>query len=355
MIFDELMVFQDERMVVERIKDSPNQIVFYGAANCAESLYQAIAPFKRFPCAVFVDDAYCNSNTTFHGLRVQPFREVVQSIKQFDVAVAIGTQSPRIDHIEALSQVSCVFPNVGYARGPAMDKTFVMKHWNDFRHVFDMFADDLSKKSFVALLDSKMYGNLKAFTELKEINQYFGLDFMPLSRSEILVDCGAYTGDSIRWFLEKVQGQFEKIYAWEPDPGNFIELVKYIETAALNNVIVFRSCAFSKQGSLCFDSQGTMTSFITGSGIASVPCDTIDNCCGDATLIKMDVEGSEMEALSGAIETIKKHKPKLAVAVYHRREDIIEIPKFIQSIREDYKFYLRIHREVADDVILYAI
>jgi hypothetical protein len=69
----------------------------------------------------------------------------------------------------------------------------------------------------------------------------------------------------------------------------------------------------------------------------------------------MDVEGSEMEALSGAIETIKKHKPKLAVAVYHRREDIIEIPKFIQSIREDYKFYLRIHREVADDVILYAI
>jgi hypothetical protein len=59
--------------------------------------------------------------------------------------------------------------------------------------------------------------------------------------------------------------------------------------------------------------------------------------------------------LSGAIETIKKHKPKLAVAVYHRREDIIEIPKFIQSIREDYKFYLRIHREVADDVILYAI
>lgn len=62
-----------------------------------------------------------------------------------------------------------------------------------------------------------------------------------------------------------------------------------------------------------------------------------------------------MEVLSGAAATIKRHKPKLAVAVYHRREDIIEIPKFIRSLRNDRTFHLRIHKEVADDVILYAM
>ena len=236
-----------------------------------------------------------------------------------------------------------------------MDEEFIRAHWDDFRSIFDLLADNLSKKSLVAFLENKMYGNMHALSSLRESHQYFGLDFMPLSSEEILVDCGAFTGDSVRWFVEAVGGQYAKIYAWEPDPKNLVELKDCIAAEGFENVAVVPCCAYCRKGSLCFDSLGTATSFVTGGGGATVACDTIDNICGDATLIKMDVEGSELDVLSGAAETVKRHKPKLAVAVYHRREDIVEIPRFIQSLRNDYTFHLRIHKDVADDVVLYAM
>lgn len=355
MKFEEEMELRKEQIVIERIKNSSNPIVFYGAANCAESLRQTIAQFGRSPLAIFVDDAFCTGDTTFHGIRIQRFVDVARSFEHFDVAVAIGTRSPDVASIEKHGQVGTVFPNVGYARGLAMDEEFIRSHWDDFRIMFDCLADNLSKKSLVAFLENKMYGNLQAFASLREDHQYFGLDFMPLSSEEIMVDCGAFTGDSLRWFVKAVRGQYSKVYAWEPDPKNIIELSNCIEADGLKNVTVVPCCTYNAKTSLCFDSLGTATGFVTGGGGMTIASDTIDNICGDATLIKMDVEGSEMEALSGAAVTIKRNKPKLAVAVYHRREDIFEIPKFIRSLRNDYTFHLRIHKEVADDVILYAM
>ncbi len=355
MKFDEVIAVRKEGIVVERIKNSPNPIVFYGAANCAESLYQTIAPFGRSPHAVFVDDPFCTGDTKFHGVGIQRFADVARSLEHFDVAVVIGTRLPDLACLEKHGQVCSIFPNVGYARGLAMDEEFIRAHWDDFRDIFDLLADNLSKKSLLAFLENKMYGNLHALSSLREDHQYFGLDFMPLSSEEILVDCGAFTGDSVRWFVESVGGHYAKIYAWEPDPKNIVELKNCIEAARLESIAVVPCCAYGRKGSLCFDSQGTATSFVTGGGAETVACDTIDNICGDATLIKMDVEGSEMDVLSGAAETVKRHKPKLAVAVYHRREDIVEIPQFIRSLRNDYTFHLRIHKDVADDVVLYAM
>jgi len=75
-----------------------------------------------------------------------------------------------------------------------------------------------------------------------------------------------------------------------------------------------------------------------------------------ATIIKMDVEGAELEALKGAYNTIKNYKPRLAICVYHKPSDIIDIPGFILQINDGYKLYLRHHRaDIADDTVLYAI
>jgi FkbM family methyltransferase len=302
--FEEEIELRKEQIVVERIKNSQNPIVLYGAANCAESLCQTIELFGRSPSAVFVDDPFYTDGATFHGVGIQRFVDVARSFEHFDVAVAIGTKSPNLASIEKHGQVGTVFPNVGYARGSAMDEKFIRSHWEDFRLIFDLLADNISKKSLVAFLENKMYGNLQAFASLREGRQYFGLDFMPLSDAEIMVDCGAFTGDSLRWFVKAVHVRYSKIYAWEPDPKNIVKLKNCIQTDGLNNVIVVPCCAYNKKANLCFDSLGTATSFVTDNGGMIVACDTIDDICGDATLIKMDVEGSEMEALSGASATI---------------------------------------------------
>ena len=57
-------------------------------------------------------------------------------------------------------------------------------------------------------------------------------------------------------------------------------------------------------------------------------------------MIKMDIEGSEVPALKGGAKAIERHKPKLAICVYHKWDDLLTIPRLIHSIRGDYRYYL---------------
>ena len=69
----------------------------------------------------------------------------------------------------------------------------------------------------------------------------------------------------------------------------------------------------------------------------------------------MDVEGAEYNSLIGARETIVKYKPKLAISVYHRRDDIWRIPMLLLQYNPDYRFYLRIYSFTGNDTVLYAV
>jgi hypothetical protein len=68
----------------------------------------------------------------------------------------------------------------------------------------------------------------------------------------------------------------------------------------------------------------------------------------------MDIEGAEMPALGGAIETIRKFKPKLAISVYHRTQDLYEVPQLIKNIDSRYKFYLGHYTIYKEETVLFA-
>jgi hypothetical protein len=70
----------------------------------------------------------------------------------------------------------------------------------------------------------------------------------------------------------------------------------------------------------------------------------------------MDIEGAELNALRGAEKTILKYRPKLAICVYHKPEDIWEIPAYILSLHGDYRLYLR-HYDICSpcETVLYAV
>jgi hypothetical protein len=71
--------------------------------------------------------------------------------------------------------------------------------------------------------------------------------------------------------------------------------------------------------------------------------------------IKMDIEGSELNALKGAQNTIRKYKPILAICLYHRKKNLLTIPKYIHSLCPEYKFYLRAHSKFSQEIVLYAM
>lgn len=68
----------------------------------------------------------------------------------------------------------------------------------------------------------------------------------------------------------------------------------------------------------------------------------------------MDIEGNEMAALDGAKNTINSFMPELAVCIYHKASDLIDIPKKINEINEDYVFFIKHNSNNFWETVLFA-
>lgn len=70
--------------------------------------------------------------------------------------------------------------------------------------------------------------------------------------------------------------------------------------------------------------------------------------------IKMDIEGAELKALKGAEESIRAFKPRLAISVYHRQEDFMTIPAYVNNLNLGYEFFLDHFTIYGEETILFA-
>ena len=184
--------------------------------------------------------------------------------------------------------------------------------------------------------------------------QYFDNNIMKSKEKEIFIDGGSLDGGDSIEFEKWCNGNYEKIYAFEPDERN-VEKIK--RNTKGKNIEICPFGMWSEKSVLGFSSGKAEKSSFTRDGDALVDVDSIDNVLGGkpVTFIKMDIEGSELKALEGAAETIRKYKPKLAICVYHKPEDIIEIPKKILELNSNYKLWLRHYSYVDTETVLYAI
>jgi len=237
-----------------------------------------------------------------------------------------------------------------------MDHAYVERHKEKFNLVHDMLCDELSKQTYAAFLRSKLSGDAEGLYGVWRKDQYFPEGVIGLTEREVFVDGGAYTGDTMLTFMRKTNGKYGKYYAFEPEPENAANLSAKAGKRGLRDVSVVRKGLWSKAAVLPFAAaQGTTGSAISATGSASIEVDAIDDLAADATFIKLDVEGAELEALKGAASTIRRNKPKLAVCLYHKPGDLTEIPLFIKSLAPDYRFFLRQHQPVSCELVLYAV
>ena len=197
-------------------------------------------------------------------------------------------------------------------------------------------------------------------TPIKQLleGQYFDLPFLRCTDDEVFIDAGGFDGMSSVRFARWAK-KFKHIYIFEPDEDN---ILKCQETLQKENIfslttLVNKGC-WSKNTTLHFHSSGDILSYICEDEqedselVEVVGIDEILD--GErATFVKMDIEGSELEALKGAEKAIKTWKPKLAVCAYHKPEDIITIPKLILEYNPEYKLYIRhySHLDLAETVL----
>ena len=189
-------------------------------------------------------------------------------------------------------------------------------------------------------------------------NEYFIPEILSLGEHEVFVDAGAYTGDTISQFLAYVNQRYDQIFAFEPDESNFRKCREYITKVGSDKIKLYRSGLWDKNQRLSFDSKADMSSAVDTDGNYEVDVVALDELLGIGqriSLVKMDIEGAERKALYGMKRLIKEYKPKLAISIYHKAEDIIAIPLYLKQLNPDYRFYLRHSNSYIYDSILFAV
>lgn len=194
-------------------------------------------------------------------------------------------------------------------------------------------------------------------------NQYCFKNFS-VRQGDVILDAGAYIGDTALLLSHKTHGNCT-IHSFEISPLNYDTLRKNIALNKLANIYANRLAVYSSSNTeLAFtDSRGKTSltsSALQGGDRYTVNTVTIDDYVDARSLdkvdfIKMDIEGAEMEALKGAVKTIRKFKPKLAVCIYHLWSDPYEISQFISGLCPQYDFRFNWYaKRNGKDAILYA-
>jgi FkbM family methyltransferase len=184
------------------------------------------------------------------------------------------------------------------------------------------------------------------------------------AKDDVVIDAGACYGDTALYFAS-LAGRQGAVYSFEFIPENLavfnrnIELnpqykenIRLIPLALSDKDDVVNYFLDYGAGSVLSEDKPASFDGI----VKTVTIDTFFNNIGEKKVdfIKMDIEGSELKALKGGEQIIRKFRPKLAISVYHHPEDLYIIPQWLDSLNLGYKFYLGHFTTHNEETILFA-
>lgn len=335
-------IFKNQASVWEVLKKSEKPVILYGMGNGADKVLDECQRLGINVSGVMASDDFVRGQS-FRGFTVKKLSDFEEEYSDFNVALCFGSQLEEVmNHIKSVAERhTLLVPSVPVFGDNIFDRAFAEKHLSLMEKAYNIFEDDFSKKIYKNLLLFQFTGRLKYLFACETPKSEAFESILKLGNNEFFVDLGACRGDTVEEFLNYADG-YERIIALEPNQKNFAKLKQYCEN--IKNTEIWNMAVYSHQETLYFNKKSGRSSAKSADGVP-VQADSLDHILSGrkATLIKMDVEGEEAEALAGAVNTLKQFKPKLNIAAYHRSEDIFKLPLLIKAINPNYKIFLRHH------------
>ncbi len=179
-----------------------------------------------------------------------------------------------------------------------------------------------------------------------------------LTDKETILDVGAYDGRFLFHLLEVTKGNFSRAYMFEPDSNNCAVLQQNLTRLSreqLEKIELSHQAISNVSGTSTFSSGYGMTSRISAAGQETVSTVRIDDLNLRPTYVKIHIEGTEMDALRGAIQTLQNCRPIVALTAYHNRDGMWKIPSFLMSLLDGYELYFRLHNWCGTGAVFYAV
>lgn len=328
----------------------------------------------------FVDNYYQATNLL--GAKVKRTRQVTASkedkIYQTVKRIPVSKNSEE--------EIRNEIENMGFAEIGGIEEI-----GHDFPEAFKIFASDglfwrsysdpkkpiwhekMSSEFRAWLCDERsieLFDNIKAFRLNPTVENYILPDIgkqyiahnisnFPSYEQMHILDLGAFDGDTVRDFLFSYKNKINSFLCFEPDENNFKKLEKTL--SVLQEKYEFEAQSYQiatgKENQLCsFNAKHDSSSSISKQGNSVVRMVRLDDFLKDTyfNYLKIDIEGGELDTISGAKELIKKNKPDMAISLYHKPEDFWLLPHKIKSLLPDTKMYLRQHHHFGFELTLYV-
>ena len=261
--------------------------------------------------------------------------------------------------------------DLGYKRLSSISEWWFFNCWVSKEYLFKMqekeqfimdalklWNDEKSIKTYINNIQCYITREYVHGTRIETEEQYFPKDFKLEKGYGCFVDCGAFTGDTILRVNENI-GTINTLIAFEPDLINFEKLTKNISNfkeQIADNLLLYPCGVWSKTEKLKFSNRGGSGSTLAAEGDTVIQCVSLDDALFKIkpTLIKMDIEGAEYNAVKGSKGIIQKYKPDLAICLYHNINHLWDIPLLIEGWDLGYKFYLREYQLYNHETVMYA-
>jgi FkbM family methyltransferase len=223
---------------------------------------------------------------------------------------------------------------------------------------FALWGDDESRRLFLETLLYRLESNLEFLTKISSGDCQYADPTVPRYDTDLrMVDGGAYLGDASRC-LTRHGYRIDHLFAFEPDLANFRQLSTGMSKTSPEGGISLWPCGISSQTCHLKFSDGKQAgSRLSETGTSTVPVVSLDDVLINepVNLIKLDIEGAEVDALKGARRLIEKFRPNLAICLYHFPGHLWSIPLWVRELDLGYRLYYRVHQHNSFDGVLYAI
>ena len=339
-----------ERDLWQYLASTDKKIVMYGMGNGADKILRICEKYGIEVCDFFASDGFVRGHS-FHGKTVISYSDAKEKYGAENMIVLLSFASSLdgvIDNILRIaSECELYAPDVPVFGDTLFDLEFFKAHECEIDRAYEMLCDDESREIYENVIKYKLTGDI-SYLEARVSDK--GEVYRSLLGAENIrsyADLGAYNGDTVRELAEYSSG-LRSVVALEPDKRTFKKLLAYSEGEERFSVTPINAAAWSHSTTLTFDASGNRNSNVGGTGktveVEAVSLDVVAE--GSIDYIKYDVEGSEREALEGSVRVISEHSPALLVSLYHKSEDVFELPLLIKEKFPQYSLYLRRYRYI---------
>lgn len=223
-----------------------------------------------------------------------------------------------------------------------------------YHSLYDNLADEESKNTLERVINFRFNRDISQMNDFKlRIHEQYFEDFIQLKTHSVFVDGGGFDGQTTERFISACPS-FLRVYYFEPHA----EMMKTSQKklSAYKNIEWFQYGLWSSGKILSFDASQGSASRISTKGQEEINVVALDDIINESiNLIKLDIEGAEYDALTGAKNLIKRYRPQIAVCVYHDQNHFISIPEFLKSLHEDYRIYLRHYSQGVMETVMFFI